>query len=80
MTDGAESDDRPSARPSVGRREREREGGQLQSLRRSNSKLKRRFVRCPKDETAVASSETAGGGKERYSVQFEFILIGQDEA
>ena len=56
VTDGAESDDRPSVRPSVGRREREREGGQLQSLRRSNSKPKQRFVRCPRDETAVASS------------------------
>ena len=58
VTDGAESDDRPSFGFGV---EGGREGmGQLQSLRRSNSKPMWWFVRCPKDETAMASPDERG--------------------
>ena len=56
VTDGAESDDRPSVRrvQAVGRAAAEF------ALELETELPKRRLVRCPKDETAVASSATAG--------------------
>ena len=65
VTDGAESDDRrpsvavrPSPSASVTVRPQTRRGAAAEfALLSINPKPKRRFVRCPKDETAEASSE-----------------------
>ena len=63
VTDGAESDDRrPSVAvrpsPSASVRPQTRRGAAAEfALLSINPKPKRRFVRCPKDETAEASSE-----------------------